>query len=150
MDKEELMQIIEKEVDEIREDIINKSQDVSNIPTYSDWCEMVNNHINKTRYAWVVSDPGNPTEWPGLKEQLKGIELYLYRDVIRWKYREKLMKLVEEAHFVCCKNNPIVGIEAWGEENGTRWLLVPKENLEDEEKETIKEFLKVEIKWWEW
>jgi hypothetical protein len=102
-------------------------------------------HIpTRMRYAWVHSDPKDPTRWPGLREQLRGIESFLYRDVIRWKYRQKLLLYAEEMGLICNEIEPIDGIEAWGAIGGERWMIIPKEELEDSEKETIEEFLKVE------
>lgn len=98
----------------------------------------------RMRYAWVHSDPKDPTKWPGLREQLRGIEAFLYRDVIRWKYREKLLLYAEEMGLICNEIEPIDGIEAWGAIGGERWMIIPKEDLEDSDRKTIKEFLKVE------
>lgn len=102
-------------------------------------------HIpNRFRLAWIHSDPQDPTKWPGLKEQLRGIESFLYRDVIRWKYRQKLLSYAEEMGLICNEIQPIAGVEAWGAVGGERWMIIPKEELKDEDVETLKEFLKVE------
>lgn len=100
--------------------------------------------INSIRLAWIHSDPKDPHRWPGLCEQLRGIESFLYRDVIRWKYRAKLLSYAEEMGLICNEIEPIKGIEAWGAIGGERWMIIPKEDLEDEDVETLREFLKVE------
>lgn len=99
---------------------------------------------NRFRIAWIHSDPEDPTRWPGLREQLRGIESFLCRDVIRWKYRQKLLSYAEEMGLICNKIDPIAGIEAWGAIGGERWMIIPKEELEDEDVEVLKAFLKVE------
>ena len=99
---------------------------------------------NRFRIAWVHSDPRDPRKWPGLREQLRGIESFLMRDVIRWKYRKKLLLYAEEMGLICNEIEPIDGIEAWGAIGGERWMIIPKEELEDEDREIIAEFLKVE------
>ena len=102
-------------------------------------------HIpNRFRIAWVHSDTQNPTKWPGLREQLRGIESFLMRDVVRWKYRERCLSYAEEMGLICNEIEPIDGIEAWGAIGGERWMIIPKEDLKDEDRETIAEFLKVE------
>lgn len=102
-------------------------------------------HIpNRFRIAWVHSDAKDPRKWPGLREQLRGIESFLMRDVIRWKYRQKLLLYAEEMGLICNEIEPIDGVEAWGAIGGERWMIIPKEELKDEDRETIAEFLKVE------